>query len=299
MKARLRDFIITRDDRVYSVISYNTRENIPAALRYVPDDQGERIHEDGMRFRKIQEVLVEFVSWDDVASVLRCEEILRELVDIHPKIGGIVDVLLDVGVHMNMIGITGSYLCGLSTPSSDIDLVVYGNEWYRARDAVENAKKQGAIQRLSDEMWHRIYAKRSPEIGFDEFLVHELRKGHRGMVDDVYFDLLYTRDWSEIDASMRLRGATVRRMQINAHVTDDRFSFDNPAVYEVEHEQVHKVLSFTHTYAGQAIKGEMIEACGLLEAAGDEMRLVVGTSGREAPGEWIRSLTLLEEAQEM
>jgi predicted nucleotidyltransferase len=52
------------------------------------------------------------------------------------------------------------------------------------------------------------------------------------------------------------------------------------------------VLSYTHTYAGQALVGERIEARGV-EALGDIKRLVVGTT-REPKGEWIRSLTLLD-----
>ncbi|TFH47982.1 MAG: DNA polymerase subunit beta, partial [Methanothrix sp.] len=44
---------------------------------------------------------------------------------------------------------------------------------------------------------------------------------------------------------------------------------------------------------GQALPGETIEAKGVLEETAQGLRLVVGTT-REARGEWIRSLTLLE-----
>jgi predicted nucleotidyltransferase len=53
------------------------------------------------------------------------------------------------------------------------------------------------------------------------------------------------------------------------------------------------VLSYTHTYAGQALAGEVIEASGMVEEVEGFKRLVVGTS-REPKGEWIRSLTLLK-----
>ena len=58
--------------------------------------------------------------------------------------------------------------------------------------------------------------------------------------------------------------------------------------------EIDHVLSYTHTYAGQALPGEIIEACGVIEEVGDTKRLVVGTS-REPKGEWIRSLTWLEQ----
>jgi hypothetical protein len=64
-------------------------------------------------------------------------------------------------------------------------------------------------------------------------------------------------------------------------------------VYEVDHESVTKVLSFTHTYSGQALAGEVIEACGVCEEHGNEQWLIVGTT-REARGEYILSRTLVE-----
>ncbi|MFW5638973.1 MAG: DNA polymerase subunit beta, partial [Methanoculleus sp.] len=69
--------------------------------------------------------------------------------------------------------------------------------------------------------------------------------------------------------------------------------FDNPAVYAVDHDEIGRVLSFTHTYSGQALAGEVIEARGVVERHGDERWLIVGTT-REAKGEYIISKTLLE-----
>lgn len=76
-------------------------------------------------------------------------------------------------------------------------------------------------------------------------------------------------------------------------MTDASLSFDNPAVYAVDHEEISKVLSFTHTYSGQALKGEVIEATGVVEEHGDTKWLIVGTT-REAKGEYIISKTLME-----
>ncbi len=83
------------------------------------------------------------------------------------------------------------------------------------------------------------------------------------------------------------------RAVIEATVTDASLSFDNPAVYDVDHAEISRVLSFTHTYSGQALAGEVIEARGVVEQHGDEQWLIVGTT-REARGEYIVSRTLLE-----
>ena len=85
------------------------------------------------------------------------------------------------------------------------------------------------------------------------------------------------------------------RRKIEGHVLDAEFAFDNPAVFEIDHAEISEILCYTHTYAGQALPGERIEACGIVEETEEGNRLVVGTS-REAKGEWIRSLTLLEKA---
>lgn len=182
-------------------------------------------------------------------------------------------------------------LAGLENESSDIDFIVYGRAWFRARDIIARAKKEkNKITEISDEMWRDIYKKRKPELSFDEFLVHELRKGNRGMVRDTYFDLLYVRDWGEIQPC--LRGQDIGFGTIEAVVTNADFAFDSPAIYKIQHPEISYVLSYTHTYAGQALVGERIEARGMVEVVGKMKRLVVGTT-REAKGEWIRSLTLL------
>jgi len=91
-----------------------------------------------------------------------------------------------------------------------------------------------------------------------------------------------------------VKGRVLGRRTIEAVVTDARFSYDSPAIYKVDHGEVTTVLSFTHTYSGQAREGETIQARGVIEEHGDEHWLIVGTS-REAKGEFIRSLTLLGE----
>jgi predicted nucleotidyltransferase len=82
-------------------------------------------------------------------------------------------------------------------------------------------------------------------------------------------------------------------MTIEATVTDASLSFDSPARYLVDHDEIQRVLSFSHTYTGQALAGELIQARGVCEEHGGERWLIVGTT-REARGEFIRSLSLLE-----
>jgi hypothetical protein len=122
---------------------------------------------------------------------------------------------------------------------------------------------------------------------------HEIRKWNRGEIEGTYFDLLYSRSYSELPAVSTGKGRVAGKRKIEAKVTNASLSFDNPAVYEVDHDLITRVLSFTHTYSGQARAGEVIEASGICEEHGGESWLIVGTT-REARGEYIISKTLLE-----
>ncbi|MCZ7404149.1 MAG: nucleotidyltransferase domain-containing protein [Candidatus Methanoperedens sp.] len=297
LRTRLRDFIITHDDWIFAVADYCHEGGIRSILRYVPDPEGKRGTDKKYRKLDFDDAFVfmkkarpEWVSdvhvvpWDSVKQILAPNERLPSLVKKNSKVKAIVNTLK--AIPLDKMGVTGSLLAGLENESSDIDFIVYGNSWFKARDIIARAKKEkNPITEISDEMWHEIYKKRKPELPFDEFLRHELRKGNRGMVGGTYFDLLYVRDWEDIAPC--LRGRDIGYETIEATVTNADFSFDSPAIYKIDHPEISYVLSYTHTYAGQALVGERIEARGMVEVVGNMKRLVVGTT-REPKGEWIR-----------
>ena len=304
---RLRDFVQTRQGWIFAVAGYGFDGGARCMLRYVPDENGDR-QLNGVRYRKMDfDDAFEYLKkhkpeWVFDVHVVPFEEIIRifnptqrvaELACVESRITKIVNALK--GIPKEDMGITGSFLPGLQIEGSDIDFVVYGPSWFKARDILEAAKADpsSGIESVSNEMWHTIYNKRIPDIPFDEFVLHEERKGNRGMVDGTYFDLLFTRSWDQLPVDLR-RGVDIGMGSITATVTNVDFSFDSPAIYKVEHGEIAYVLSYTHTYSGQALVGEVIEAKGMVEQAGNTKRLVVGTK-REPKGEWIRSLTLLNQ----
>ena len=307
MKARIRDFFETNEGWIFAVSDYNHPKGLRSLLRYIPDPSGERAAR-GIRYRKmdfdqafeflrqnrpdyIQDLHV--VPESDVLRLYDPSQGLRAVAEKDPKTEKIARILNQAGVPWEEMGITGSRLIGLQAHASDIDFVVYGPMWWKARNIVDRAKREGVIQDLDEETWKKIYAKRKPEISLEEFMLHEKRKGNRGMIDGTYFDLLFTRDWNQIQPLDE--GRPVGQGLVEAQVTDCEFAFDSPAIFRLDHPEVKEILCFTHTYAGQALPGERIEAKGVLEETANGLRLVVGTT-REARGEWIRSLSLLEKA---
>ena len=259
------------------------------------------------------------VPKEAIEEVLRPSSVLPAVAARDERVRKIAEIFSEGGIPAEKMGITGSFLCGLQTAHSDIDFVIYGVENFKkAREIVKYATESGELDELSDEMWRRIYEKRRPSISYDVFKAHEMRKWNRGCVGNTYFDVLFVRDWSEMVGIRDIykRGERVCRARISAIVRDATYAFDSPAVYEVETLKgrelrasggrggksgsklkeilsVEKILSFTHTYAGQAFEGEIVEAQGVVERTSDgETRLIVGTT-REAHGEWLKSLSLL------
>jgi len=309
MRARIRDFVITKRDWIFSVVSYDLGgDDLKCLLRYVPDEKGERVSERG-RYRKLdfyegyeflRKYRPEYVKDVHVVPKIDIKEILRPEVRL-PVIAErdarakTIYVLLGRYIPKERIGITGSFLCGLNGEKSDLDFVIYGRENFnKAREVVKDASEAGLTTGINEELWRRIYHKRKPELSYEDFVAHEKRKGHRGAIGGTYFDILYVRDPEELqqfDKRNYEKGERAGYKTIRAEVKDATFSFDSPAIYEIEHPEITKVLSFTHTYAGQALAGETIEARGVMERTRHETRLVVGTT-REAKGEWIRSLSI-------
>lgn len=303
---RLRDFIEDPDGWLYAVSTYDNTEKIGCVLRYVPEENGERVSPAGRRYRKYDfedayakiarekpayASLVQRIPKSDVRRVLKPDEEIGRIAAAYPRVKKLLGLL---SLPQGTVGCTGSLLCGLANESSDIDMVVYGRHWFDAQALVKKGIGAGKIEGMSPELWRKVYDKRTPEIPYDAFVLHEQRKWNRGQIDGTYFDILYTRSYDNFAGAPSGKGEVLGKTTIEATVTDASLAFDNPAVYQVDHDKIAKVLSFTHTYSGQALTGETIEACGIVEQHGPERWLIVGTT-REARGEYIISKTLLEQ----
>ncbi|MDD1729473.1 MAG: DNA polymerase subunit beta [Methanospirillum sp.] len=303
---RIRDFIRDSDNWLYAVAAYDTDAGAGCILRYIPDPEGERVDPSGIRYRKVgfEEAynlvaqhkprysgLVHRIPLQDISEVLKPDEQLSKIALEDERVQRLRNIF---DLPDGAFGVTGSMLCGIAGPGSDIDGVVYGSWFFKAQNRLQEGIKAGEIEDLDEVLWKAVYKKRNPELGYEEFLLHEQRKWNRGQIDGTYFDLLYSRSYADLPGFVMQKGVVLGRETIKATVTDDRFAYDSPAIYEVDHSSITRVLSFTHTYTGQAKTGEQIEAQGVLEQHGDEQWLIVGTT-REARGEYIRSLTLLEQ----
>lgn len=191
------------------------------------------------------------------------------------------------GLPSDQIGLTGSLLVGAQHPASDLDFVLYERAaFHRARAIIREAIAAGDLSALTKADWRDAYDRRACALSLDEYIWHELRKHHKGLCDGAKFDLTLVAADAMAEPADPVR--KLGRIRIKAAVQDATHAFDFPARYRLNESSIHEVLSFTHTYAGQALAGEWVEIAGHLEStAGGQCRIVVGSS-REAPGEFIK-----------
>jgi len=206
---------------------------------------------------------------------------------IEVKLIKLLDLLAEGCVALESIGVTGSLLIGRQTPNSDLDLVIYGREhFFHARQWVRELIDEGRLGDLEAADWLEAYERRGCELGYEEFLRHEHRKGNKGMIEGTKFDLALIVE--ETDPEPPAQWRKTGTAMIRGLVLDDSRAYDQPARYLINHPEIDEVLSFTHTYVGQAFTGETIEAAGAVESSENgRKRLVVGST-REALGEYIR-----------
>lgn len=271
------------------------------------------------------------VPLNKVKEIIKPENRLKEIKKSYEKrknennnrLNPLIKKLLDLsdffhykaGIPYENLGISGSILPNLQKEAvSDIDFVVYGlNNHRKAMESFKRFKdkeieipqinKKITLNKIQDSYWERIYKKRMKDLSLskEEFCWYEDRKNNRGLIEGVLFDILATRNWDEIsgswgDTKYYPMGSTTIEARIKSAIA----SFDNPAIYTLKdlkiidglNVDIKEVVSFTHTYAGQAIEEEEIIAKGKLEKVlknnGEiSYRLVVGTT-RESINEFIK-----------
>lgn len=309
MKVLPRDFVETREGLVFAVVDAVLEDDkVLAFLRYAPDSGVKRkvstdeanslLRHEYPRYLHRSARLdasLHAVPLADIAQHHRPRERLAAITQRGPQdaieedLLRLLELLATLGVPVERLGVTGSLLIGRQNPTSDIDLVAYGREaFFAARAMVSQLIKADKLEEPGEADWRVAFERRGCALGYDEFVRHERRKGNKGMIAGRKFDLALIQEvCAETDLGVwrKCGGALIR-----AQVVDSSNVFDQPARYRIDHPELSEILSFTHTYAGQAEAGEWVEAAGAIETHDDgRKRLIIGSS-REAPGEYIRVL---------
>ena len=301
-----RDFIETEEGLVFAVVARGVEDGKALAfLRYAPQAGGHRkistddanrllrerhphyLHYSRQRDAYLHGVPLETIRHHHCPRGRAWEVLERGPQDaFESKLLHLLRLLIESGVAPGCLGVTGSLLIGRHNANSDLDVVVYGRDQFQlAREAVCRLTDLGVLQDLDALSWRDAFERRGCSLSFEEFLRHERRKRNKGMINGTKFDLALVQDEEPVLSG---NWRKLHKTTLNARVTNSNQAYDHPARYLLDHPDVSELLCFTHTYAGQARSGELIEASGTIEESGEgRKRLVVG-SNREAPGEYVR-----------
>jgi uncharacterized protein len=208
--------------------------------------------------------------------------------EIENKLLRLMSLFEDHGLHSRQIGVTGSLLIGAQKRASDIDLVFYQRAaFFKAREIIKTLLRKRLLQPLDEVLWQDAYERRGCTLTYDEYRWHERRKYNKAAIEQTKFDisLLTSNRWQDL-----LRYRKQGRHRLQTTIADDRHRFDYPARYTLEHPCIEEAISYTATYAGQALQGERVDIQGQLEVSSlGHLRIVIGTN-RESPHEYIKVL---------
>jgi len=309
-KAREGDFVETFESLIFDVKGLIHPPNrIIAFLRYFPDEKGER-KRNSKRYRKVYSLSKRYalleerfsqylhynsifdetlgeVSVDAVKKHYKPAEKLREL-----RSSNSLDKLENLALQLaklvketanipwNAIGISGSIMVRLHTPSSDIDPIVYGSENCRkVHSALKSllSEKNDPLKPYTRKDLKVLFGFRSKDtlMSFEDFVLSESRKALQGKFLHRDYFIRFVKDWSEVDENYGdIRYVNVGYARVEATVVDDSESIFTPCVYRVSDvrvlegpqiESVEEIASFRGRFCEQARIGEVVIAQGKVE----------------------------------
>ncbi|MES9831806.1 MAG: nucleotidyltransferase domain-containing protein [Candidatus Thiodiazotropha sp. DIVDIV] len=304
-----KDFVETTEGLIFAVVTEDQEDQrILSSLRYqrtangykkLSTDEAETLlqnsHPQYRYYSSTRDVWLHGVHQDRIVyhhqPRLRLQEILQTEPNdqIEAKLQRLIEQLKQHGLEAGEIGVTGSMLIGAQKKSSDIDLVFYQRKaFFTAREIIKTLISTQQLQPLDETLWQDAYARRGCALSYDEYCWHENRKYNKAAIEHTKFDIsLLTPDrWQDL-----IRYRKQGRFNIKANIVNDRHRFDYPARYTLNHPAVKEAVSYTATYAGQAIQGEQVEIQGQLEVSiAGHLRIVIGTN-REASHEYIKTVS--------
>jgi predicted nucleotidyltransferase len=309
----------TRDDLIFTVKGLlHPPDRVIAYLRYLPDPAGERAR-DGVRYRRVyrfeeQEAILNtrypvYLANDPVFG-LRLQsvpyQLIRSVYDPRRSLAALrqrgpddpleTDALAlaqliheTADVPQASLGISGSLMLSLHRPSSDLDLIVYGE--IASRDVHQALcdllhESPGPLRRPNPEELAALHAEHRPDtpLAFDAFARLQSRKLNELRFQGRETFIRFVRLPEESDERYGdNRFDPLRQVEVRARVTDDRDAIFTPCRYTVEDAALpdgtplpglREIVSFRGRFSDQVRAGEWAAARGSLERVTQDERTV-------------------------
>lgn len=303
-----KDFVETHEGLIFAVVEGGLEDGrILCFLRYIPTGSAhqkiatdeansylKQSYPQHLYHSPKKDAHLHAVSLNDIKRIHKPRERLQNLISTPPKdaievkLQKLIYLMLRTGIGLECIGVTGSLLIGMQNPNSDIDLVIYGRDnFFKARACIKTLMTSGKIQNLDNEQWNDSFKRRDCELNLAGYIRHEKRKANKGVIDGTKFDLGLVEEARVIEEETWQKAG---KAKIIAKIVNDSYSYDHPGRYQIDHPDIKEIISFTHTYVGQAQNGELVEAAGHIEVSNIGLKRLVVGSTREAKGEYIKVL---------
>lgn len=304
------DYIKTRDGVFFAVKgSIHEETLVTAILRYMPDPDGSRVI-NGERYRRVydigssteylkskypvymnhiervglelQSVPTELIAEYYDPKVKLAEIISNQKTGLDQTLSEFVFSLSKVGkIPLHKFGVSGSLLIGAQTPSSDIDLNVYGEESIRAYSALKRLRNSsGHVKPLDGDLFENVLRSRWSDTGIDLDCFRDIERNKvlHGTVNGIeYFMRLLIPD--ELHKSK-----PIEKITFEVKIIDASNSIYNPCTYQVhpidcEYEIV-ELKSYRGKFTEHARKGDVVMGRGTLERvmkpSGEYYRVMLG-----------------------
>jgi HAD superfamily hydrolase (TIGR01509 family) len=301
-----KDFIETAEGLIFAVVERGLEDGkVLCFLRYVHDSSGwkkvateqanqllQQQYPDYLHYSPVLDAHLHAVAIERIVKHHQPKHRLQQLMlatrhdAVEQDLYRLCRLLEQHGLDLTQIGITGSLLIGVQNLRSDIDLVCYGRDVFQqCRAITRRLIEQGDLQALNDQDWQQSYERRSCDLSLDDYVWHERRKCNKAVINGRKFDLNFIDHGASPEPIVYQKCEPIT---LQCKVINDVHAFDYPAEFKIDHDHISSVVSFTATYTGQAVAGEMVEVSGVLEQSEHGVKRIVVGSSREARGEYIK-----------
>jgi hypothetical protein len=201
-------------------------------------------------------------------------------------------------IPWNALGVSGSILAKLHKPTSDIDLIVYGQDNCRRLHSTLKSllsEEKGMVRPYREEQLRLLFDFRSKDtnMSFEDFVRIESRKVLQGKYRQHDYFIRCVKDWNESNECYGdVKYSNAGYAKVRGKVTDTSEAIFTPCVYKIENVQVldgdaakpiPEIASFRGRFCEQSEKGEVVVAQGKLERVrnkkGEEhFRLLLGNT---------------------
>jgi len=329
MLAREGDFIQHTSNVIFDVKGLiHPKNKIIAFPRYIPNPKGPRynkklnynkIYNINDRFKFLREHLPHLIIHDEIFGETMCEVPTNEIIkhfQPQEKILNLrtnkpknilekkalqfaTDIQQTTNIPWTAIGISGSILADLTTKTSDIDLIIYGEEnSYKTYTALQQMFKENhpSCRAYTKEELDVLYDFRSKDthMSIKAFQKTEKRKAFQGMYQNTDYFIRFIKDWHENHEQYGdIYYNNVGYAKITAKINNKINALFTPCTYQIENVNIIKgpnltpiteISSFRGRFCEQAENNETIIAQGKIEQVTNKKsnkkyyRLILGST---------------------